>query len=80
MLKKVHKEPLEVGDSVRVKDGYEDPDNPDWNIAGWQGRLIEIIEVNPPMILVEWDSITLKNMPASIIEECEEEGLEWAEY
>ena len=34
MLKKVYKEPLEVGDSVRVKDGYEDPDNPDWNIAG----------------------------------------------
>ncbi len=62
MLKKVHKEPLEVGDSVRVKDGYEDPDNLDWNIAGWQGRLTEIIEVNPPMILVEWDSITLKNM------------------
>ena len=28
MLKKVHKEPLEVGDSVRVKDGFEDPDNP----------------------------------------------------
>ena len=80
MLKRVHKEPLEVGDSVLVKDGYEDPDNPDWNIAGWQGRLIEIIEVNPPMILVEWDSITLKNMPASIIEECEEQSLEWAEY
>jgi hypothetical protein len=80
MLKKMPKEPFKVGDSVRVKEGVNDPNNPDWNIAGWQGRIIEIIEVNPPMILIEWDSITLKNMQASIVEECVTEGLDWAQY
>ena len=80
MSKKMHTVPFDVGDSVRVKDGVTDPDNPEWNIERWQGRIIEITGEMPPLILVAWDSITLKNMPASIIEACEVEGLDWSQF
>jgi hypothetical protein len=52
---------LEVGDSVKVKEGVDDPDS-NVDISGWQGRILGIgeDENGQPWILVAWDSHTLK--------------------
>lgn len=65
---------LKVGDSVIVKAGMKDPDM-DTEIGGWQGRLIVIED---DMVDIAWDSVTLRNMPGPMIEQCELEGLDWA--
>jgi hypothetical protein len=80
MPKMLHSIPFHVGDSVRVKEGVEDPDNPEWDIVAWQGRIVEVGTKEPMTILVEWDSITLDNMPAAIVEQCEKEGLDWSKF
>lgn len=64
---------LKRGDSVAVKPGTLDPDL-GVDIGGWQGRVVEVEE---DMVLIEWDSITLNQMPASVVEQCEEQGLDW---
>ncbi|MFQ5857877.1 MAG: calcium-binding protein [Anaerolineae bacterium] len=69
---------LEIGDSVVVKAGTEDNDL-DIDLSGWQGRITEIL-ADENIVTVEWDSISLQSMPDAAIEECEEEGLGWAEY
>lgn len=70
---------FKAGDSVAVKEGTLDPDYYK-DIAGWQGRIYGIDDSNDddPLISIEWDSITLKNMPYSIIEDCERDGLSWS--
>ncbi len=67
---------LIVGDSVVVKPNMKAPDLNN-NIGGWQGRVSEINEHN--LICVCWDSLSLKQMPSEIIDQCEEEGLGWSE-
>lgn len=69
-----------VGDSVKVKAGTLEPDTEAFSIEGWQGRVVEIREdpEEPTIVDIEWDSITLRNMPQEFIEECEEEGLDWS--
>jgi hypothetical protein len=67
---------LNVGDSVKVKEGISCPDHDSISISGWQGR---IIEIDGDMIGIGWDSITLKQIPPGYIKECEKEGLCWTE-
>jgi hypothetical protein len=70
---------LKEGDSVLVKPGMKDPDT-DTNISGWQGRISDISEDDGETIVsILWDSVTLKKMPRSMIEYCEDEGLDWRE-
>ncbi len=68
------------GDCVKVKPGVKDPD---WgsDIGGWQGRILEFEKAphGKDTVLIQWDSITLSSMPASMIERCEAEGLDWSE-
>jgi hypothetical protein len=66
---------FKIGDSVRVKSHRKDPDL-NIDIGGWQGRISEINE-RENLICIDWDSITLQNMPSALIAECEEEGLGW---
>src|SRR5262245_16211909 len=67
------------GDSVIVKPGMKDPDT-DTNISSWQGRISDISEDDGETIVsILWDSVTLKKMPRSMIEYCEDEGLDWRE-
>jgi hypothetical protein len=66
---------FKVGDSVIVKAGVLDPDF-GTDIGGWQGRISEI-EPQSNIIAIDWDSITLKNMPDSVIETSELEGWQW---
>lgn len=49
------------------------------DLQGWQGRITEITldEEYGELVCVEWDSYTLQKMPATYIEEAEEEGLDW---
>jgi hypothetical protein len=68
---------LRVGDSVVVRPGTMDPDF-DADIGGWQGRVLEG-PGDDDMILIRWDSITLRAMPDSLIEQSEEQGLNWTE-
>lgn len=52
---------IKKGDSVIVKEGVKDPDTDEFEIGGWQGRVIEIdnlSEKNNALITIEWDSIT----------------------
>jgi Calcium binding len=70
---------LKAGDSVIVKPGVKDPDTSK-NIGGWQGRISDISEDDGETIVsILWDSVTLKKMPRSMIESCEDEGLDWRE-
>lgn len=68
---------LKEGCSVVVKKGVKDPDTGE-NIAGWQGRVLEISE-DEGYLLIQWDSISLKEMSDEMIRQCEEEGLDWSE-
>jgi len=71
---------LKIGDSVIVKDGIKEPDFEDFEIGGWQGLAIEIDrdfdKVNT-MITIEWDSLTLRQIPEEYIYQSEVEGLDW---
>ncbi len=68
-----------VGDSVGVKGGTQDPDF-GAVIGGWQGRISNIDTRGDEIrVTIRWDSITLKKMPVAVIEQCEKQGLDWAE-
>jgi len=66
---------LNVGDSAVVKSGVKDPD---FNNAleAWQGR---VLSIEDGIVLIEWDSLTLRTMPGEMIEQCEDEGLDWSQ-
>jgi hypothetical protein len=72
---------LKIGDVVKVKSGVLDPDTEAFSIGGWQGRILDIRtdEDGTSIIDLEWDSITLRNMPTASIERCEGEGLDWTQ-
>ena len=69
---------LNVGDCIRVKPGVKDP-NYGFDIGGWQGRVTEIETYQPGKltIMFQWDSLSLKSMPASALRRSEEDGLDW---
>jgi hypothetical protein len=68
---------LEVGNTVKVKEGVVCPDMENLDISGWQGRISEITKDKDGnlLIYIEWDSITLENIPDIFIEDSEENGL-----
>ncbi|MCP4686779.1 MAG: hypothetical protein GY859_01945 [Desulfobacterales bacterium] len=70
---------FQIGDSIVVKEGARVPDRENLDIQGWQGKIREIDDEEPPVLSIAWDSITLKNMPRLFIEESEEAGLLWME-
>jgi len=72
--------PFDVGDSVRVNEGVEDSDYPGQEISGWQGRVVGVQDEDPPLLEIEWDSVTLNEMPTSILEEAELDGFDWTRY
>jgi hypothetical protein len=68
---------LKAGDSVMVKPGTKDPDT-GGDLSGWQGRISKVEELESYRVVeIRWDSVTLKNMPLSMIKYCEQEGLDW---
>jgi hypothetical protein len=67
---------LRLGDSVVVKPNVKELDL-NIDIGGWQGRVAEI-EEEDNLIGIDWDSLTLKQIPDKTIVYCEVEGLDWA--
>ena len=54
---------LKNGDSVIVKHGVKEPYLEEFEIGGWQGRVVEIdtnSDKDNILITIEWDSLTLK--------------------
>ncbi len=52
-----------LGDSVRVKDGVQDPDYEGLCIGGWTGTIEEIdTDQDPPFLLIAWDPRTLDEL------------------
>jgi len=73
---------FEVGDCIKVRQGVGDPDS-NTDISGWQGRILQIAEDEEsgrPLILVAWDSYTLKKMPRSYLEQSEIAGMDWQRF
>lgn len=77
-MEKSHK--FKIGDSVIVKPNVKDEElGIEVDMGGWQGRISEILpEKN--LICIDWDSITLKNIPSSAITLSEEKGFGWDQY
>jgi Calcium binding len=69
---------FKIGDSVVVKAGVTEEDTK-IDMSGWQGRVVEV-DTKEDIVVVDWDSITLRNMPPSYIQRCEEEGYGWTQY
>ena len=61
---------LKTGKSVKVRKGILCPDDPEFDLSGWQGRIIEVSEDEDGemTIGIAWDSLTLKEMPERYIE------------
>ena len=66
---------FKVGDVVMVKPDVFDPDFK-IPLGGWQGR-ISAINPSQTVLRIDWDSITLRQMPADVVERCQSEGLYW---
>jgi len=72
---------LKIGDSVIVNQGVKEPDLEAFELGGWQGRVTEIdTKSNKDNILitVEWDSITLNQIPSDYIIQSEIDGFSWS--
>jgi hypothetical protein len=69
---------FKVGDSVVVKPGVSNPDF-GIEIGEWQGWISALGVGQEDMIMIAWDSVTLRNMPDFMIQQSEEQGLSWAE-
>lgn len=69
---------FKLGQTVRINDGIKDDDF-DMDIGGWQGRIIEL-DPDEQIMRIAFDSITLRSMGQDYVDQCEEEGLGWAEY
>jgi len=67
---------MKTGDSIKVKSGVCCPDNDSFDISGWEGR---ILNIDGEYIDIEWDSITLSQMPNEFIQDSIDEGMEFSE-
>ena len=69
---------FKIGQTVKVKIGVLCPDDSEFNLSGWTGRIIDLEEGEEPTVCIEFDSITLKNMPEKFVKKSEQEGLDWS--
>ncbi len=69
---------FQLGKTVRINEGIQDEDL-DVSIGEWQGRIVEL-DPNEKLMLIAFDSITLRNMEQDYVARCEEGGMDWAEY
>ena len=68
---------FKIGQTVKVKNGVLCPDDSKFDLSGWMGRIIDLVEDEEPTIGIEFDSITLKDMTEKFIKKSEQEGLDW---
>lgn len=72
---------FKVGDCVKVKKGIVDPDNPEYCIENWKGKLVKefTAEADESMFVIKWNSLTLKEMPEDLIKKSIQDGLDFSE-
>jgi len=71
---------LTTGESIIVKQGVKEPDFEKFELSGWQGRVTEIdtdSDTGQTLVTIEWDSKTLKQIPAWYIGQSETDGCDW---
>lgn len=70
--------PFRYDESVVVRQGTV-AELFDMDLSGWQGRASTVLrtEEGEPRVAIMWDSISLENIPLSVIEQCEKEGVDW---
>lgn len=72
------KHKYKIGQSVAVNQGIKDPDF-GHDIGGWQGRIIATeVQERDALLLIEWDSKTVEEMPRSVIDQSEKKELDWS--
>lgn len=69
---------FKAGQLVRINDGIKSVDS-EVDIGGWHGRIVELNDEDKIM-LIAFDSITLRQIPIDYIDNCEEEGMDWEQY
>lgn len=70
---------LAPGQAIRIKPGVTAPEFPDVSCAGWTGIIMELIgKKTDPQYVVEWDQSTLRQMPQSYKDQCEEQKLTYS--
>ena len=72
---------LKIGDSIIVRQGVKEPDFEEFELSGWQGRVLEIdadSDKDNVLITIEWDSLTLLKIPSVYIEQTEINGSDWS--
>lgn len=70
-----------LGDIVKVKEGVVDPDFEKFDISNWQGKIISDEDEfeDEKLFSIEWDNITLNQMPEEVLDLAELEGLKITE-
>lgn len=68
---------MNKGESVKVKQGFLDPDFNKFDMSGWQGRIINT-DNKTKLVDIEWDSITLRQLPKAFIEYSVKDGCDYA--
>ena len=69
---------IQIRDVVKVRDGFCDSEL-GVDMSGWHGRVSKLYP-EEGSALIAFDSLTLLALPASYIEQCEEEGYSWTDY
>ncbi len=74
----VETSPFRYGDPVVVKRGILAKDF-GLDFSGWHGRAMDVqrTEDGETRVRVEWDSLSLRDVPLPVIEQCEREGFDW---
>ena len=69
---------MKIGDCIKVKKGILDTEFEKYNISGWQGRILEIYDIDDIQLEIELDSITLKQMPKEYVLDSLNDGSDYA--
>ena len=69
---------FKIGQTVKVKNGVLCPDDSEFDLSGWTGRIIDLVEDEEPTIGIAFDSITLKDMSEKYVKKSEQEDLDWS--
>ena len=72
---------FQTNDYVVVKSGVKDPDNEQFDLSGWQGRVLETEpqENGELLVTILWDSVTLLAQPKEFLEDCLLGGYDFSE-
>jgi hypothetical protein len=72
---------IKKGDYVKVKEGVSDYAHKHIDLSNWQGYVLDIHKDNKGLFIeVQWDSLTLNQMPFDFIERCIADDVEFDSY